>query len=98
MPQDISAFAKSLPRLPKELDVIIVRKEGSQNSHKDFRVRRSVVENALRWLKDHNKYYRNIDIDLAALSQLPDDGALTGQCGVEMLDDAEAEEELVRTS
>ncbi len=30
--------------------------------------------------KQHNKYYRKIDIDLAALNQLPEDGNLTGLC------------------
>ena len=74
MPQDITTFAGSLPRYPSELDVIFVRKEGSQNSHRDFRVRKSVVQRALLWLKANNKYYRSIDIDLAALNQLPDDG------------------------
>ena len=63
MPQDITAFAESLPRYPSELDVIFVRKEGSQNSHRDFRVRKSVVQCALLWLKANNKYYRSIDID-----------------------------------
>ncbi len=39
-----------------------------------------MVLRALQWLKQHNKYYRKIDIDLAALSQLPEDGNLTGLC------------------
>ena len=29
MPQDLSVFATSLPRLPSKLDVMIVRKKGS---------------------------------------------------------------------
>ena len=74
MPQDVTQFASSLPRLPSELDVIFVRKEGSNDSHRDFKVRKSVVLNALMWLKENNKYYRSIDIDLAALNQLPEDG------------------------
>ena len=43
LPQDVASFATSLPRLPSELDVIVVRKEGANQSHRDFRVRRSVV-------------------------------------------------------
>ena len=74
LPQDITTFASSLTRLPAELDVIFVRKEGSHNSHRDFRVRKSVVQRALMWLKRNNKYYQSIDIDVAALNQLPDDG------------------------
>ena len=40
LPQDVASFANSLPRLPSELDVIIVRKEGASNTHRDFRVKR----------------------------------------------------------
>lgn len=84
LPQDITAFATSLPRLTSELDVILVRKEGSANSHRDFRVRKSVVLRALQWLKQHNKYYHRIEIDHRALNLLPDDGNLTGLCEVMM--------------
>ena len=93
MPQDLSVFATSLPRLPSELDVMIVRKKGSNNTHRDFRVRRMVVQCALQWLKRNNKYYRNIDIDVSVLSQLPDDGDLTDKCGVGIEDTAEKQEE-----
>ena len=39
---------------------------------------------ALRWLKKNNKYYRDITIDQTTLNLLPDDGDLTGLCGVTM--------------
>ena len=29
LPQDVASFVQSLPRLPSELDVIVVRKEGA---------------------------------------------------------------------
>ena len=93
MPQDLSVFATSLPRLPSELDVMIVRKKGSNNTHRDFRVRRMVVQRALQWLKRNNKYYRTIDIDVSVLSQLPEDGDLTDKCGVEIEDATEKQEE-----
>ena len=93
MPQDLSVFATSLPRLPSELDVMIVRKKGSNNTHRDFRVRRMVVQRALQWLKRNNKYYRNININVSVLSQLPDDGDLTDKCGVGIEDTAEKQEE-----
>ena len=51
-----------------------------------------VVQRALQWLK-RNKYYRNIDIDVSVLSQLPDDGDLTDKCGVGIEDTAEKQEE-----
>ena len=78
LPRDITAFATSLPRLPKDLDILIVRKNGSDNTHRDFRVRRSVVLQALQWLKHHNKYYRDININFDHLNQLPVDGNLSG--------------------
>ena len=33
LPQDVASFANSLPRLPSELYVIVVRKEGAANTH-----------------------------------------------------------------
>lgn len=57
LPQNIASFATSLPRLPSDLDVVIVRKEGANQSHRDFQVRRQVVHRALQWLLTHNIYY-----------------------------------------
>ena len=82
LPQDLTTFATSLPRLPKELDILIVRKEGSDCTHRDFRVRKSVVLGALLWLKHHNKYYRNVNIDYDSLKELPEDGNLSGLTGI----------------
>ena len=78
LPQDVASFANSLPRLPSELDVIIVRKQGAADSHRDFRVRRAVVLRALQWLLANNKYYRNVCINRDALDLLPEDGNLSG--------------------
>ena len=57
--QDVASFVQSLPRLPSELDVIVVRKEGANKSHRDFRVRRAVVHRALQWLVTPNQYYHS---------------------------------------
>ena len=78
LPQDVESFANSLPRLPSQLDVIVVRKEGATQSHRDFRVRRSVVQRALQWLLENNIYYRNVHIDPDALALLPEDADLSG--------------------
>ena len=43
-----SLLHQLLPRLPSELVVIVVRKEGAANTHRDFRVRRSVALHALQ--------------------------------------------------
>ena len=76
LPQYVAAFANSLPRLPSELDVIIVRKEGATNSHRDFHVRRAAVLHALQWLVANSKYYHNIHINLEAVVTMPEDGEL----------------------
>ena len=91
LPQDAASFANSLPRLPCELDIIVVRKEGAADSHHDFRVRRAVVLRALQWLLANKKYYRSVRIDPDALALLPEDGDLTGLRSVtlETTDDPE---------
>ena len=78
LPQDVASFANSLPRLPSELDIIVVRKEGAANTHRDFRVRRGVVLHALQWLLANNRYYLNVRINVDALALLPEDGNLNG--------------------
>jgi hypothetical protein len=77
LPQDVSSFVNSLPRSPTNLDVMIVRKEGAIDSHKDFRVRRSVVLQALQWLVANNIYYKDVTINQSVLDQLPVDAELT---------------------
>ena len=69
----MASFPQSLPRLPSNLDVIVVRKKGANQTHRHFRVRRGV---ALQWLVTHNQYYRalGVTIDTTALAQLPQDG------------------------
>lgn len=77
LPQDVTSFLNSLPRCPSTIDLIIVRKEGSSDSHKDFRVRRSVVLRALQWLTINNKYYHDVTINHDILATIPDDSHLT---------------------
>ena len=75
LPQDVISFADSLPRLPSELDILVVRKEQDQ-SHRDFRVRRTVVQEALEWLLQNNKYYQtnHVHLNQEVLQQLPENG------------------------
>ena len=73
-----TSFALSLPRLPSELDVLVVRKIVN-SSHQDFHVRRSIVQQALTWLLNNNRYYQAnaVHINQGALQQLPEDGELS---------------------
>ena len=89
LPQHVASFVNSLPRLPGELDVIVVRKEGASDSHRDFRVRKSVVLVALQWLIINNKYYHSVHINHDALALLPEDGNLTALRSVTLNSTAE---------
>ena len=75
-PQAVQEPATILPRLPAEVDIIRVRRQGKDDTHKDFRVRRQRVEGALRWLKDNNPAYGDIVIDDSRIQNLPEDGDL----------------------
>ena len=96
-PQYVLSFAATLPRLPSQLDVIVVRKERADavQSHRDFRVRRFVVERALRYLVANNKYYRanHVQVDEDALAQLPEDGSFFDILSVSVASNAPEEEE-----
>ena len=75
LPQNVVSFATSLPRLPKEVDVLVVKKLQG-DTHRDFRVRRTVVEEAINWLIQNNIYYQRnyVSLNQHALAQLPEDG------------------------
>ena len=77
LPQNVLSFTTSLPRLPKELDVLVV-KELQGDSRRHFRVRRTVVEEAINWLIQNNLYYQRNQVSLNqhVLAQLPEDGNL----------------------
>lgn len=87
LPQDVTSFVNNLPRSPTSLDVIIVRKQGAAESHRDFRVRRSVVFRALQWLVLNNKYYDDVTINHDIVEQLPIDSDLTNLITVRVSSD-----------
>ena len=76
LPQDIPSFVNSLPRQPSDLDIVIVRKEGS-NSHHDFCVRRSKVFSSLQWLMANNIYFKDVTVNHENLLALPENDHLT---------------------
>ena len=45
LPQDVHSFVLALSQLPSQLDIVLVKKEGASQCHRDFHVRRSVVVN-----------------------------------------------------
>jgi hypothetical protein len=74
LPQNIQHFIDKLPVNVCDLPVLTVTRQGAQNTHHSFRVRRDKVLNALQWLKQNNKFYTDIEIDLGSIQNLPVDG------------------------
>lgn len=75
--QDITEVANRLPRLPEETDIVIIRREDVDlNRHVDFIVRREKVATALRYKKQHDPDYADLQIDEDILMQLPINGSV----------------------
>ena len=70
-PQNISRLASVLPQLPDDVPLIVRRSNIHEAKHYDFLVRQRKIRFALEWLKENNKWYRNISISEERLSQLP---------------------------
>ena len=58
-------FSKDFPRIPKEIEVLKVKKQGQNDTSKDFVVRRYKVQNALNFLKTNNPAFADIIIDIS---------------------------------
>jgi hypothetical protein len=65
--QDIGPICRDFPRLPDDIEVIRVVKHYKLGDNdvgtKAFFVRKTVVLNALQWLKTYNNVYKDINID-----------------------------------
>jgi hypothetical protein len=82
--QDIGPLCTSLPRMPKDLDILVVRKDGARDpgTYKDFRVRKNKVFSFLRYLKEHNRFYADITILPPEEVNLPEDAIVLDQLPV----------------
>ncbi|CAB4002039.1 Hypothetical predicted protein [Paramuricea clavata] len=87
LPQNVKELAMSLPRYPKDLDVIIVKAKGRENTFRDVTVRKQKVHNALVWLINNNPHYSELLINEDALNSLPENGVPPGLMTVETDDD-----------
>ena len=86
LPQNIQGFLDSLPSNVSKLPILIVRREGSNDTHADFRVCRERVLTAIQWLQRHNPCYSDITINHTNLESLPENGIPDGLLEVEALD------------
>ena len=74
LPQDIQGFLNRLPRNIAHLPYLIIRRHGTDNTHRDCTVRREKVLRAIMWLQANNPFYADIAIDYESLQRLPEDG------------------------
>ena len=70
-------FSKDFPRIPKEIEVLKVKKQGQNDTSKDFVVRRYKVQNALNFLKTNNPAFSDIIIDIDRINALSVEGELS---------------------
>ena len=77
---------RQLPRLPAELDILIVRPATvagteylSQRFSKRYTVRRSAIEHWLYFLKVNHPDYRDVEICSNRLTSLPENGSILDQ-------------------
>jgi hypothetical protein len=70
-------FSKDFPRIPKEIEVLKVKKQGQNDTSKDFVVRRYKVQNELNFLKTNNPAFSDIIIDIDRINALPIEGELS---------------------
>ena len=78
VPQDVNGFITNLPRRVDQLDILVLKKQGSDPTLPPsyFTVNRERVYNALTWLRENNRYYHNIHIVQEHLQALPENGLL----------------------
>ncbi|KAJ7223411.1 hypothetical protein GGX14DRAFT_387730 [Mycena pura] len=77
LPQDITEIASKLPRLPEDVDIVIIRRDGVDLSqHVDYVVRREKVRKALEYKIAHDEAYRDLQLDEEALRGLPENGSV----------------------
>ena len=72
--QDIQPLVTKLPRLPKDIPILILKKIDQENNIKQFLVNRKRIEKVLIYLCQHNPAYiaHGIKLDVNALNSLPD--------------------------
>ena len=58
--RDVDTFAKELPRLPKDVNHVILESDGKKKL--PVRIRPKEVYEALVWLKKNNPYYADVTI------------------------------------
>ena len=90
LPQDIQGFLDRLPCNVQKIPILLLRRNGQDNTHTDLCVHRDRVLPALEWLQSNNPFYSNITIDHMALQRLPHDGVPTELLSANDIDEPDA--------
>jgi hypothetical protein len=74
--QELSPILKLLPRLPKDVPILVLKKKDQDNNVKNFNVNKNRVETVLKFLCNNNKYFieNGIQINNENLASLPENG------------------------
>ena len=74
LPQDIQGFLYRLPRNIAHPPHLIIRRHGTDNTHRDCTVRRQKELQAIMWLQANKPIYADVAIDYESLERLPEGG------------------------
>ncbi|KAK3909852.1 DNA repair protein RecO [Frankliniella fusca] len=98
--QDVKFVAKTLPHTIADLKGVVNVCYDKLVFHKDFKIRKQKVLDALLYLKEHNKYYHDIIIDDTSLESLPIDDFFQGnRTDMQELErDSNQEDDIVSTA
>src|ERR1700728_5109228 len=85
-PRDNVVFHSTVPLLPEECDIIIMRRAGDNTGsneavHQDFRVRRGAIQAWLQYLEVHHPTFqsRQVTVDYQRINQPPENGLVHNQ-------------------
>ena len=89
-------LAERLPRLPQELDILLLKPASISTDDptvrrafsQQYRVRRRDIEKWLRYLIAHHPDYANLIIDEENLARLPEDGSIIHELPVAIVEEA----------
>ena len=87
LPQNVQEFVNKLPSNVRTLPLLLITRQGDNDTKSHFTVRREKVLSALQWLQTNNKYYHDIEIDFDAISALLVDGVPNDLLEIQSSDD-----------
>lgn len=92
--QDSVSIIKEIPLQPKDIPIVVIRRQGQNNTSADFKVNRERVEAVGKFLVDHHEGFKlhTISFNQENCDNLPEDGIITG---ISTFDDDDNSEDVV---